>query len=99
MIMRGFIGGGKKMQPTMAYIKSIITKDAHCNRGVACKTYKTKFNIDPVLFQRYQITQVPTLVYEVASFASFCISLLILGKAISLANKALGMGSKNINKC
>ncbi len=63
MIMRGFIGGGKKMQPTMAYIKSIITKDAHCNRGVACKTYKTKFNIDPVLFQRYQITQVPTLVY------------------------------------
>jgi hypothetical protein len=24
---------------------------------------KTKFNIDPVLFQRYQITQVPTLVY------------------------------------
>jgi hypothetical protein len=22
MIMRGFIGGGKKMQPTMAYIKS-----------------------------------------------------------------------------
>jgi hypothetical protein len=34
--------------------------------------------------------------FEVASFASFFISLLILGKAISLANKALGMGSKNI---
>lgn len=73
MIMRGFIGGGKKMQPTMAYIKSIITKDEHCNRGVACKTYSTKFNIDPVLFQRYKITQVPTLIYvDEISGGSYC---------------------------
>lgn len=62
MIMRGFIGGGKTMLPTMTYIKSIITKHEGCN-GVNCKTYNTTFNIDPVLFQRYEITKVPTLVY------------------------------------
>lgn len=72
MIMRGFIGGGKKMRPTMSYIKSIITKVDNCN-GVHCPTYKIKFNIDPVLFQRYQITKVPTLVYvDNLSGAGYC---------------------------
>lgn len=73
MIMRGFIGGARKMQPTMAYIKSIIVKNKDCNIGVACKTVKTKINIDPVLFQRYNITKVPTLVYvDELSGASYC---------------------------
>jgi len=73
MIMRGFIGGAKKMQPTMAYIKSIIVKNKDCSIGVACKTVKTKINIDPVLFQRYNITKVPTLVYvNELSGASYC---------------------------
>lgn len=72
MIMRGFMGGGKKMQPTMSYIKSIITKADHCN-GVHCPTYKIQFNIDPVLFQRYNITKVPTLVYvDNLSGAGYC---------------------------
>ncbi|OIR25639.1 TrbC family F-type conjugative pilus assembly protein [Bathymodiolus thermophilus thioautotrophic gill symbiont] len=73
MIIRGFIGGGEKMQPTMAYIKSIITKDENCGRGVACKTYKTRINIDPVLFQRYTINKVPTLVYvDELSGGNYC---------------------------
>lgn len=72
ILIRGFIGGGKKMRPTMAYLKSIITKDENCS-GIHCKTYKTKFNIDPVLFQRYQISKVPALVYvDELSGASYC---------------------------
>ena len=62
MLLRGFIGGGKKMQPTMTYIKSIIVKNENC-KGVRCATHQANVNIDPVLFQRYQITKVPTLVY------------------------------------
>ncbi len=72
MVMRGFIGGGRKMQPTMKYIKSIIVKNENCN-GVDCKTYTTKINIDPVLFQRYGIDKVPTLVYvDKLSGANYC---------------------------
>lgn len=72
MIMRGFIGGSKKMQPTMAYIKSVITKDVACS-GIQCKTVKTKFDIDPVLFQRYNISKVPALIYvDELSGASYC---------------------------
>ncbi|SMN15747.1 hypothetical protein CRYPA_1752 [uncultured Candidatus Thioglobus sp.] len=62
MVMRGFIGGAKKMQPTMAYIKSIIVKNESCI-NISCKNYNTKINIDPVLFNRYGINKVPTLVY------------------------------------
>jgi type-F conjugative transfer system pilin assembly protein TrbC len=72
MLLRGFIGGGKKMRPTMAYIKSMITKHESCNHP-NCVTYKANVNIDPVLFQRYNITKVPTLVYvDELSGASYC---------------------------
>ncbi len=72
MLMRGFIGGGKKMQPTLQYIKSVVVKNKDCI-GVACKIFKTKINIDPVLFQRYKVTKVPTLVYvDELSGGSYC---------------------------
>lgn len=72
IVMRGFIGGANKMQPTMAYIKSIIAKDESC-MSINCKNYNTKINIDPVLFNRYGITKVPTLIYvDELSGANYC---------------------------
>lgn len=62
IIMRGFIGGAKKMTPTMHYLRTLINKDKNCI-GVNCPTHKVAINIDPILFNRYQISKVPALVY------------------------------------
>ena len=72
MILRGFIGGAKKIQPTLEYIRSIITKNPDCIDS-KCQVYKTIINIDPVLFARYAVSRVPTLVYvNEISGPSYC---------------------------
>jgi type-F conjugative transfer system pilin assembly protein TrbC len=72
VLLRGFIGGAKKIKPTIAYIKSIIRKDESC-LDATCPNYNVAVNIDPVLFRRYDITQVPALVYvDNISGANYC---------------------------
>jgi type-F conjugative transfer system pilin assembly protein TrbC len=61
ILLRGFIGGGKKMRPTMNYIKSIIAKNENC-QTYKCPNHKVVVNIDPVLFERYGVDKVPALV-------------------------------------
>lgn len=72
IILRGFIGGGKKMAPTMRFIKDLLVKDKTCH-GITCKTYNTSVNIDPVLFNRYNISRVPSLIYvDILTGANWC---------------------------
>jgi hypothetical protein len=48
----------------VAFIGNVLKKDEQCDLKIAqCDTYLANVQVDPLLFARYQITQVPALVY------------------------------------
>ena len=59
---RGMLGNPPKIKETSKYIKKILQKDAECQGK--CKRYKVRFAVDPVLFENYKVTEVPTFVYD-----------------------------------
>ena len=63
MIMRGFIGGMKKIKPTLGFIHDVITKDRGCEVGEDCEAFNVSVYVDPLLFRRYSISSVPAIVY------------------------------------
>lgn len=71
MVLRGFVGGMKKIRPTMEFIGEILKKDPACDllrekypaRGHKCDSYQVNIQVDPLLFQRFAIEEVPALAY------------------------------------
>jgi len=64
MVMRGFIGGMKKVMPTANYIRDLLQKDPGCDStDNKCDMYPVNIVIDPLLFQRYQVKTVPMIVF------------------------------------
>lgn len=64
IVMRGFVGGMKYIKPTIKFVGGILRKDPSCNMTKQkCDTYRADFQIDPLLFRRYQIAKVPAVVY------------------------------------
>lgn len=65
MIMRGFVGGIRKVRPTVTFISSIIGRDAGCNvlERQGCPVFNVNVLVDPLLFRRYDIKRVPAIVY------------------------------------
>lgn len=67
MVMRGFVGGMKKIKPTMNFISRIISKDSTCDlmstKSEKCKVYNVNVMIDPTVFERFGITAVPAVVF------------------------------------
>ena len=64
MVLRGFVGGMKKIRPTMEFIGEVLKKDPGCNLAKEkCDSYQVNVQIDPQLFQRYGIEEVPALAY------------------------------------
>jgi type-F conjugative transfer system pilin assembly protein TrbC len=64
MVMRGMIGGMKTVRPTTEFVSRVIVKDTNCKVfQERCDAYQVNFMIDPLLFRKYRITQVPALVY------------------------------------
>lgn len=61
-VLRGGIGGLKKLMPTVAWIYDVVKKDSNCE-GVDCEVYGVEFVIDPFLFRRYEVKRVPAVVY------------------------------------
>ena len=61
VLMRGFIGGMKYMGPTLNYIGKLLEKDPSC--GLSCGLYGVNVEVDPLLFRRYGVLQVPAVVY------------------------------------
>jgi type-F conjugative transfer system pilin assembly protein TrbC len=59
---RGMLGNPPKIKETSKYIKKILQKDAGCQGK--CKRYNVRFAVDPVLFENYKVTEVPTFVYD-----------------------------------
>lgn len=64
MVMRGFVGGMKRVKPTLDFVRDVITEDPNCDsHKTGCKAYRVNIKIDPLLFRRYGITRVPSSVY------------------------------------
>ena len=64
MVLRGFVGGMKKIRPTMEFIGEILKKDPACDLiQKRCDSYQVNIQVDPLLFQRFAIDEVPALVY------------------------------------
>jgi type-F conjugative transfer system pilin assembly protein TrbC len=64
MVMRGFMDNMKYIKPTINFVSDVLRKDPGCDMAKQkCKTYRANFQIDPLLFRRYQIAKVPAVVY------------------------------------
>lgn len=70
MVMRGFIGGAYKALPTMEFIAKVLVKEQDCfersyraGGAIECATFNTEVQIDPNLFKKYRIDQVPAVVH------------------------------------
>ena len=65
MVMRGFVGGVTNIGPTAGLLAKITVKDTTCDLagGADCPMMVSNVIIDPLLFRRFNVTNVPTFVY------------------------------------
>jgi type-F conjugative transfer system pilin assembly protein TrbC len=64
LVMRGLIGGVKYIKPTMRFVSGILLKNPSCApENTRCERYAAGVNVDPLLFRRYGIREVPAIVY------------------------------------
>lgn len=65
MVLRGMVGGMKYIRPTAEFVQSVLLIDPDCPASgkVQCEAHGASVLIDPLLFRRYEVTQVPTFVY------------------------------------
>lgn len=64
MVMRGFIDGMEKIQPTMQYLQDLFNKDPNCNPlKKKCDFFRINIQINPLLFRQYGIAAAPTVVF------------------------------------
>lgn len=63
-VLRGMVGGAKQVGPTMTFVAELLKKDPGCDiTADQCDVYQANVQVDPLLFSRFRITQVPTVVY------------------------------------
>ena len=60
-VLRGFVGGVKKVKPTLKFTRDIIKKDPGCTRS--CDRYNVKVQVNPLMYSRYNIDRVPAILY------------------------------------
>jgi len=62
MVMRGFIGGMEKFGPTMKFCQQVLMVDPDCQLN-DCEAIRAQIEIDPNLFKKFGIKEVPAIVY------------------------------------
>ncbi len=62
MVMRGFLNGMDDINSTMNFVSRVLLKDPSCD-GQNCPMSRANLEIDPLLFRRYKIEEVPSIVY------------------------------------
>lgn len=62
MVMRGFIGGVEKFGPTMKFCQQVLMVDPDCQSN-DCEAVRAQIEIDPNLFKKFGIKEVPAIVY------------------------------------
>jgi hypothetical protein len=65
MVVRGFVGGMKHVLPTRRFVLDVLRRDLACESEVRsdCELLPVRLVIDPLLFRRYDVQEVPTVVY------------------------------------
>lgn len=64
MLMRGMVGGMKYVRPTTEFVSRVTVADTECKIfQEQCGAHNVNFMIDPLLFRRFGIAQVPAVVY------------------------------------
>ncbi len=64
LVMRGFVDGMTKIQPTIGFIASVLQRDPACRpQDGDCEMLPAGLVIDPLLFRRFRIDRVPAVVY------------------------------------
>jgi type-F conjugative transfer system pilin assembly protein TrbC len=64
LVMRGFVDGMSKIQPTIRFIGSVLQRDPACNPAEGeCEMLPAGLAVDPLLFRRYGIDRVPAVIY------------------------------------
>jgi len=62
LVMRGFVNGMEKIEPTLDFIRKILIK--HPGNGFnSHNVRKINIEIDPLIFRRYHINEVPAFIY------------------------------------
>lgn len=76
MVLRGFVGGMKKILPTRDFVLDVLKKEPNCDfdSGEECEFYSEGVIIDPMLFRKFGVEVVPTLVLESADGGARSIS-------------------------
>ncbi|SNB45432.1 type-F conjugative transfer system pilin assembly protein TrbC [Geobacter sp. DSM 9736] len=64
MVMRGFVGGMSKIQPTLDFVSNVLQEDVSCTfSNGECRMRQVNLVVDPLLFRRYAIDRVPAVVF------------------------------------
>lgn len=71
-LMRGLIGGMKKIGPTLEFVTSVSVKEPDCDiKSGECEMNRVNVQINPQLFKQYNVTRMPAIVYVPASDKDF----------------------------
>lgn len=72
MLLRGMVGQGDRMKPTVEFVKEVIVKEQGCMKAT-CENYNVEILVDPVLFNTYDVTRVPALTIDEAFvYTTYC---------------------------
>lgn len=61
-VLKGFVGGVQKMQPTIQFIGDLMKEDRDCKMP-DCDFNSANIVVDPIIFQRLKIDRVPAIAY------------------------------------
>jgi type-F conjugative transfer system pilin assembly protein TrbC len=64
LVMRGFVAGMKEWKKMIEFSSNVLVRDRGCDliKG-HCDLFAVNLNVDPLLFRRYKVSAVPTVVY------------------------------------
>ncbi len=64
MVIRGFLNGMDDINSTMMFVSRVLVKDLSCgDKESLCPMFNANLEIDPLLFRRYRIIEVPAVVF------------------------------------
>jgi type-F conjugative transfer system pilin assembly protein TrbC len=64
MVMRGFVGGMSRIQPTIRFVADALKKHPSCSPAEGeCAMLPANLVVDPLLYRRYEIDRVPAVVF------------------------------------
>ncbi len=64
MVLRGFINGLEDINSTLMFTSRVFVRDPGCENIISpCPTFDANLEIDPLLFRRYEVSEVPAVVY------------------------------------